>query len=211
MSDDRYRSVAAAPEMNFHSDAGAGQPKTVIVTGPCQSGKSTLLSAFVRLLREKGMKVAGIIAVGLWRNNRRTGFDLLDISDGRKVPLCRRTADGISIDGLPFAFDQAGLMAGYEALSVGRCTGADVVIVDEVGVLELRGRGWSERLSPMLALDGPVHVWVVRESCLEEVRRRWGLGGAEVVSIEGVGALERLVAACETQAAGKARVLGQKV
>jgi nucleoside-triphosphatase THEP1 len=174
---------------------GAGKPEVIILTGACQSGKSTLLSALASLLRVKGMKVAGIVAVGLWQDNRRAGFDLIDLADGRTTPLSRRTTDDGLIDGVPFCFVEAGLEAGFEALSIERCAGADFIIIDEVGILEIRGLGWAGCLAPLLELDGPVHIWVVRKDCLEEVMLEWGLCRAEVVTVEGPDALNRLMSA----------------
>ncbi len=182
--------------MNGHVDAGAVKPRVIILTGPCQSGKSTLLSALASLLRAKGMKVAGIIAVGLWQDNRRAGFDLIDLADGRATPLCRRTTDDGLIDGVPFGFVNAGLEAGFEALSIERCAEVDFVFIDEVGFLEIRGLGWAGCLVPLLKLDGPVHIWVARGDCLEEVMQKWGLAGAEIVKVEGPDALNRLLSAC---------------
>ncbi len=83
-----------------------------------------------------------------------------------------------------------------KALSPERCTGADDVMVDEVGILESRGFGWANCLDPLLELDGPVHVWVVRNSCLEPVRRKWGLYKAKTVTAEDPDALNRLLSAC---------------
>jgi hypothetical protein len=46
--------------------------------------------------------------------------------------------------------------------------------------MELRGEGWAPALDRMGGLPAPV-VWVVRPKLVEEVRRRWEWGEAEVV------------------------------
>jgi hypothetical protein len=56
----------------------------------------------------------------------------------------------------------------------------DAFFVDEVGPMELRGEGWAPALDRLGGLPAPV-VWVVRPKLVEEVRRRWEWGEAEVV------------------------------
>jgi nucleoside-triphosphatase len=171
-------------------------PQVIILAGPNQSGKSTILSALAGLLRAKGCKLAGILAYGLWRDNVRIGFDIVDLSDERVAPLCRRTRKDEIISGIPFRFLDAGVATGMKALSVESCAGADIVIVDEVGPLELRGHGWAECLDSLLKLHGATHIWVVRSDCVQAVCRKWNLANAEIVMVEGPDALNRLLAAC---------------
>jgi nucleoside-triphosphatase THEP1 len=172
------------------------EPSVVLLSGHGQSGKTTLLAALVSLLRSEEVKVAGILAEGLWENGIRSGFDLRDLSDNSSTPLCRRIPDDGLRNGIPFAFREAGLAAGMNALSPKRCAGADVVIVDEVGFLELEGKGWSPALQTLLELDGIAHVWAVRSKLLDTVRAAWGLEAAPVVSVEDPDALNRLKIAC---------------
>lgn len=186
--------------------AGAGRSRVIIVTGPCQAGKSTVLSVLASLLRSRGMKIAGFIARGLWYGGRRAGFDLVDLADGRTVPLCRRTAYDELIDGIPYDFVDSGIEAGLKALSVSRCAGAHFIFVDEVGTLEIRGLGWAKCLAPLLELDGPVQIWVVRAGCVEEVRRKWGLDRVAVVRVDGPDVLNRLLAACLEQMGAKSEI-----
>jgi nucleoside-triphosphatase len=182
--------------VNVQDDMQRGKPSVVVLTGLNQSGKSTLLTGLVHSLKEKGLKVAGIIAKGLWTGDMRSGFDLVDLTDGSVAPLSRRTSDGKLIHGIPFVFFEEGLASGLLALSPDRCAGADVVIIDEVGFLELQGYGWSEALDPLLNMDGPVQVWVIRRNCLEPACHKWGLGDVEIITAEEPDALERLQEVC---------------
>ena len=172
------------------------EPSVIILSGNGQSGKTTLLSALVCRLREEGVKVAGILAEGLWENAVRSGFNLIDLSDNSSVSLSRRIPDNDLRNGIPFDFYEAGLVAGMKALSPTRCAGADVVIIDEVGYLELQGKGWSSSLQALLEIEGIVHVWAVRRKLLDTVRAAWGLTASRIVSIEEPDALNRLKIAC---------------
>lgn len=172
------------------------EPSVVILSGNGQSGKTTLLSALVELLKREELKVAGILAEGLWENGVRSGFNLIDLSDNSSVSLSRRIPDNDLRNGIPFDFYEAGLVAGMNALSPTRCAGTDVVIIDEVGYMELQGKGWSSSLQALLELDGLVHVWALRRKLLDTVLAVWGLTASRIVSIKEPDALNRLKIAC---------------
>jgi len=168
-------------------------PKMIILTGPIHCGKTTLLESLVASLRSKGLKPAGFLARGLWSEDRRSGFDLIDLGQGTITPLARRRAQAEGPT--PFQFFEPGLQAGARALAPEICAGADLVIVDEVGPLELAGQGWAPFLDPFLQLEGPVHLWVVRSGLVESVCRKWRLDQGLVIPADQPQALERLEAA----------------
>lgn len=172
------------------------QPSIAILTGQRHSGKTTLLSELLRHLRKEGLRVSGIIAEGLWHNGIRSGFNLVDVSDGSLTPLCRRGNDDEPEQATPYIFNEEGMTAGIRALSGERCANADVILVDEVGPLEIRGMGWAPHLAPLLQLSGPVHLWVVRHACLEQIRDRWQLEHAEIIDVTEESALNRLTGFC---------------
>ena len=170
----------------------------IILTGAVQSGKSTLAALLAARLKQTNIGVAGILAKGLWQNNQRTGFDLVDLKSGRSTPLARRslTADGPGKGYVPYRFMEAGVAAGRRALRVKQCGGAGLIVVDEVGKLEARGRGWAPCLAPLLALSGTVHLWIVREYLVDQICRIWPVAQTEIIHITAPDALETLARAC---------------
>lgn len=74
--------------------------------------------------------------------------------------------------------------------------------MDEVGPLEIRGEGWAPCLPPLLALDGPVHLWVVRHTCLEKVRHAWKLENVAIVDVKEPGAAWLLKSFCMSTGRG---------
>jgi len=139
----------------------------IFVTGERHAGKTGLVLELVHQARAKGLQVAGIVSPGLWSEGRRAGFDLLEVDTGRRYVLSRQ------IQGLrpvPYMFDAEGVRKGRAALSIDRCRNADLVIVDEVGPLELKGGGWAQVLPGLLSLSRPVHIWVVRRSLTQAVQ-----------------------------------------
>ncbi len=145
-------------------------------------------------LRAAGKSVAGIAAKGLWADGVRSGFDLTDLGSDITTPLCRRIPDGGLKYGIPFSFDRTGLEAGFRALSPDVCRNADMVVLDEVGVLELSGKGWAACLEPLLRTCGPNLVWVVQSALVIRVCQVWNLTPQAIISAKEPDALKRLEA-----------------
>jgi len=151
-------------------------PSVFLITGRPGDGKTTFATRLVEELTKSGVRAGGVLAPGLCENGRRTGFDLVDLSSGRRARLAEARA-GVSWEkpAARFRFHRAGWRLGRAALNEKRLARADYCVVDEVGPLELRGAGWAARLDELAEGRGPmVVILVVRESLIEEVCRRWG-------------------------------------
>jgi nucleoside-triphosphatase THEP1 len=154
--------------------------RIMILTGETGCGKTTTADQIVSALRRRGLSVGGILARAVLADGRRVGFDLDDLSTGRTAPLCRESRD----ESQPgpgraeqrwgrFEFARAGLAFGHEALTA-HTAGADVIVVDEVGPLELTGGGWAGALDLVVRnFDGPI-LLVARLAVVDAVKARWG-------------------------------------
>ena len=155
------------------------EPRLLILTGESGTGKTTLLEWLVDRLKQQGTSVAGVLCPGEMENGIRTSFDLRNISTGEETLLGARTT---AAEQRRFTFSEDGLAAAKSALSCKACSDADVVIVDEVGPMEIKGRGFHSSLSSLLALPC-VHIWVVRPSLVEAVSRHWLVSNPVVVNV----------------------------
>lgn len=160
----------------------AGAP-VVIVTGERGSGKTTLATAVVERLRAAGRRVAGVLAPGAYRDNRRYSFEVVTLPAGERRPLSSRDPAPGWIEEQCFWVDPAGYALGNAALA-GAGAGADVVVVDEVGPWELAGSGWAARLDELAPAGVPL-LLVVRSHCLFAVISRWELEPAAVIEAAG--------------------------
>jgi len=158
-------------------------PPIFIVTGKRGAGKTISLDRAVKALKATGLDVGGILAVGLWEEGIRVGFDIVDLLTGERRVLCRRGKNG-GLPGFgPFYFCEEGLIVGRRALSPEQVRRADLVVVDEVGPWELQGQGWAEALDSLLTTVNTPMVWVVREEIIEAVHRHWALKEAPVFEV----------------------------
>ena len=171
----------------------------IIITGPKGSGKSTLTAELIKVLKDRGIKPAGIVAPAFFENGERTGYMVQSVENGTQHLLCKRLEQ--PVDKLPgqYHFDPQGLRFGEALLTAEKLAGKDVLIIDELGPFELRGMGWDHALKELLQVwQGPV-IAVIRKSLVEEITRKYEIdvrhvykaGDAEAGSV--ADAVERLL------------------
>ncbi|MFZ2286308.1 MAG: nucleoside-triphosphatase [Bacteroidales bacterium] len=159
-----------------------GIKKVFIVTGVIGQGKTAWLARLARLLKEKGVIAGGILALRLVEEERTIGYDVSDISTGARTPFLRHTGEETA--GVErFTIYDAGYDAGKSALHPEANLDKDVIIIDEVGPLELRGLGWSERLSWLMNETSAILIIAVRKNLTEAVSAKFGMVGARVIDV----------------------------
>ncbi len=122
-----------------------------IISGETRSGKTTFLKEVISHLKQKdsGISIRGIIAHGLDRGNERFGFDIEDVATNKKAFLCSqdRVEEALKIG--RFYFSKKGLEFGQEALTT-HLDATDLLVIDEIGYMELKGKGWFESIEKAL-------------------------------------------------------------
>lgn len=158
------------------------KPEVVVITGDKHAGKTTFTANVVKNLQKEGFRVGGFLAPGSFENNRRSEFKLHAIESGEEMPLCSiHFTEGQEAG--PFRFDALGIDFGRKLLSPKEINDIDVIVIDEVGPLELKGKGWSASLLGLLDHPGIVLILVVRQGLVSEVKNYWSLHDADVYPI----------------------------
>jgi nucleoside-triphosphatase THEP1 len=155
-----------------------GQPLRVlgVVTGEKGQGKTTRMGEVVAGLRERGIRVGGILAPGEIRDGRRWSIDLLDLGTGRRVPMATRDPGSPWPRVGAFQVNPEAMDVGRDALSPERAARYDLLVLDEVGPWELAGQGWTPVLEALYGTEVPI-LPVVRRSLVEDVVARLAPGG----------------------------------
>jgi len=158
----------------LQDDAPAGaRPRVYILTGNQGEGKTTLLRRVVARLRNDGVAVGGILAHVCYDGDARAGYDIEDVRTGERAVLCR-TDDGTASHTVgPFVFHQEGLSLGARALAGGAEHPGALVIVDEVGPLELQGGGWASAVQQLLKSDTTALLLVIRPALVKKLQHEW--------------------------------------
>ncbi len=156
--------------------------KIFLVTGAIGEGKTAWLVRLTGLLKERGIRTGGILALRIMEEGKTTGYDISDIRTGERTPFLRHTGDATT--GVErFTLDEAGYRAGLRALGTSANRTVDVVIIDEVGPLEMRGQGWSDSIRGLMYETGAVLIFAVRKSLTLEVTDKFGIKTAGIIDV----------------------------
>lgn len=147
--------------------------RVVLLTGPTHSGKTGALSATVR---QPG--VAGLLAPDL-----HYGRIFEDIKSGEfeRFQTYDESEPVVTIG--PYRFRAAAFEWGNQRLDQAVAANASIIVVDEVGPLEMRGEGLRPGLDKVLGRKRGTAVLVVRENLVGQVEALAG-GEAEVATVE---------------------------
>jgi nucleoside-triphosphatase THEP1 len=147
----------------------------VVITGPLQVGKTTVCERTLALLRERGMRPAGILTTARFGpDGERTGLDVVDVATGERRVLAFYRPGGPAL--VDYVFDDRALRWGVSVLQRAVAEGCELLVVDELGWLELwQGEGWAWVLGPLSDPPTvPQALIVVRREVLEELAERLG-------------------------------------
>ncbi len=137
-----------------------------ILTGPVHYGKTTTLKRIIQQVERKKLVVDGFLSEAVFKGQERIGYDLFDLKGKKSIPLIRRAGkEGWQRVGSYF-FVPTGLEEAQQIIS--RSKDADICVVDEVGPLELSGKGFWPALKPILFPPLTTFLIAVRKSILEE-------------------------------------------
>jgi nucleoside-triphosphatase len=118
-----------------------------ILCGARGTGKTTFLQQQVAAAAKRGRSVGGIAAPAVFERGQRVGYDVVDLRSGERrqlarLPISRQASPSVG----PYEFDRAAIDAGDAAIVTAVRDGLELIAIDEVGPLELRGLGWASAL-----------------------------------------------------------------
>jgi nucleoside-triphosphatase THEP1 len=136
----------------------------------------------VRGLQKRGLRVAGVISRGVDQEGKRLGYQLVNIQSAEMCILASVEPKTDWARFRRFYFNPEAIDRGCSWLEQGLLKGVDLLVIDEVGPMELQGGGWSRVLDKIVTMEAPVcQLWVVRERILASVMERWSLDDAQIM------------------------------
>jgi len=138
----------------------------ILLSGPVHGGKTTFLERSLARWAARGLAPGGFLSVAVTEACGATGYDLLELKTGRRHPYLRR-------EGKPDAERIGPFFFVLETLELARsiireADPRELLVVDEVGPLELLGGGLWPALREALSRPGRRCLLVARKEILED-------------------------------------------
>jgi nucleoside-triphosphatase THEP1 len=184
--------AAAAASLRGHSaltrpgDGLKSTVRVVVVTGSGNTGKTKAVRSVAERLQSSGVSVAGFIQPGKFSGDRKVGFRLHDLATGEEAVLATLGERPDGDFGTRYQFAEAGFRLGRRALL--QASSGAVVIIDELGPVELRGQGHMPAVRAALAVpDLRAAVIVVRRALVPSLLAELDASDSIVVDVDTVG------------------------
>jgi nucleoside-triphosphatase len=166
--------------------------RLALVTGDVGSGKTTVVGRVAALARARGYACAGLWAPARVVDGKKVGIEVVDLAGGERRLLASVTVEKTGERVGRYAFDPAVLAWANEVLAKAVEARPDLLVVDEIGPLELeRGGGLAPVLEPLAAGRAPRALVVVRAWLLDALQAR--LSGIPVATFTVDGATREQV------------------
>jgi len=147
----------------------------LLVVGEPGSGKTSWCKEYIDEQRKRGATVGGILSPPREQQGQRVGSSALDLLTGQQVPFARLSLDesfegGERIGDFTISRDAISFACGAIQRAVE--SSCDLVVIDEVGPLELSGRGLMPAVESALPSAANLLI-VVRSSLREALQKRF--------------------------------------
>ena len=126
----------------------------VFLTGIPGVGKSTIVRKVVERTRQEGIKVGGMTSSDLRSGPTRVGFEIRNLMTGEAGVLAHVNQTGPRIGKYHVKSEDLDRI-GIEAI-VSAIKHADLIVIDEVGPMELTSRRFKEAVQAALACGKPL-------------------------------------------------------
>ena len=82
-----------------------------------------------------------------------------------------------------FNINLEGLQKGIKAIKGSNNLNTRIVVIDEVGILELQNQGWASNIEELVRNSQNHILLVIRDSFVEQVIEKWNLNNYQVFNI----------------------------
>jgi nucleoside-triphosphatase THEP1 len=130
------------------------------------------------------VKLNGFLAFGIHDETGRIGYDLESVSTGERMPYIRSKPAPDTLKHGKYFFNTSGLAFGKQILDQINKDNTDLIIIDEIGPVELKGKSWAGDIERLVRNLSVPHLWVVRKPLLKKVMRNWPIGQITVADIQ---------------------------
>jgi nucleoside-triphosphatase len=165
----------AEKRLSEMEDRTVSSPLIFIVSGGVGDGKTTYVKNLLALLKKNDISAGGIISERVMTETQTTGYDIVDIDTNDSEILLRQNDESTKERIGRFAIYDAGFRKGTTILSSTSILDKTIVVIDEIGRLELQDKGWSASLQQLIKTSENNILITVRDTLVEEVIEKFNL------------------------------------
>lgn len=166
------------------TEAEQTRPDVFILSGDVDGGKTDMAGRIVDQLIKSGWNIRGLLSTKKEDDPEKDGYFIKDITSGKKSLLCSQNIALGNIKTGRFYFSEEGLTFGRKILMQSLEKPTDLVVVDELGPLELNDKGWTPAIEQLLTKSKTPHLWIVREKLVNIIMRKWHIGDVTIFNIQ---------------------------
>lgn len=156
--------------------------KVVIITGDKGAGKTTYAQQLVGTMKNKNVRISGILALGKFEDNIRTQFDLVDIQTNEKMLLASTQIKSDLRFG-KFYFNKEAFSFGEKVIARD-VENSDYIIIDELGMLEVQNGGWYRIIEELFKYSDKRQIWLVRRKYIDNLVKNFGIVDACIIDVD---------------------------
>lgn len=154
----------------------------IFLTGPPRIGKTTVILRVIDYLKEKNIRIGGMVGQEILKDGVRVGFKIVDLLNNVEGVLAHVNHEsGPQIGKYRVCLEDLERVGAKAILNA--CEGADIVVIDEVGPMELYSEPFKNAVLRALesrkVILGTIH-WRARTSFTEMIRRR---GDVKIIEV----------------------------
>jgi nucleoside-triphosphatase THEP1 len=157
--------------------------KVFILTGSIGQGKTTYLQKLINFFQHKGITIGGIYSPRVLKDKETIGYDIIDINTAEREIFLRQASYPDEMKIGRFNIHLEGLKKGIKAIQSSNNQNTKMVIIDEVGLLELQNQGWAKNIEELVRNSQNHILLVIRDSFIEKVVEKWTLNNYQVFHI----------------------------
>lgn len=162
-----------------------------ILTGAVHSGKTTLLKKAVYELKKQKFRIDGFLSLAVLKDDEIVGYDLFDLKEEKSIPFIRKKGEKEWQRIGSFFFIPQSLAEAEKIIHRGK--DADILVVDEVGPLELSGKGFWLALKEIVFKSSTKCLLVIRLNILKNFLEKFGTSDVRVFDIREKEIFSRMV------------------
>lgn len=155
--------------------------RIIIISGEVGQGKTTFLKKIIELLKNNKIKAVGFISPAILDNEKRIGYYITDLLTGEEKMISGTTGNENMVKTGKYYFSNEGFDFGKKILSKESISAAQIVVIDEIGFLEINNGGWASCLTDILINSELPVIIVVRSKLVETVIQKWEMPNPLVI------------------------------